>query len=78
MDVQQIIALSIVALAAGYLGRNGWRAWRAFRQSKGGCASGCGKCGFAGKDPAEGAARPQNVIALTDIRAASTQERQRP
>ena len=43
-DWQDLAALSIVGLAALYLGRT---LVGLFRPSRSGCASGCGKCGMA-------------------------------
>ena len=75
MDAQQIIALAIVAVAGVYLARQSVRSYKAFRASKNGCGSGCGKCAFAPKDSAVGAALPKvqrkNVIALAEIRPAA-------
>jgi len=75
MDIQQIIALMIVAVAAVYLGRNAWRAWQAFRSGKGGCESGCGKCAFAvkelrGRKPSI-TSSALNIIPLSESKPAS-------
>ena len=71
MDWQQIVTLTLAAVAGVYLGRSAWRSIRAALSGKGGCESGCGKCGFApperNRAPAPGG-KPSNVIALTDIR----------
>jgi hypothetical protein len=54
MDMQQIVVWVIVAVAAVYLLRNTLAAWKRMRNPKsGGCASGCGKCGYAPKDVPE-------------------------
>ena len=72
MELQQIVALLIVAAAALFLARNFVRSLRAFLSGKGGCESGCGKCGFAPRDD-RSSVRPAapsrpNIIPLTDIR----------
>ncbi|HZO90432.1 MAG TPA: hypothetical protein VFB38_19050 [Chthonomonadaceae bacterium] len=76
MDIQQLTALALVAVAAIYLGRNAWSALKGLLSGKGGCASGCGKCAFAGKETAVRArsskpARP-DIIPLSDIKSVST------
>jgi bacterioferritin-associated ferredoxin len=72
MDAQQITALSIVAVAVGYLARQAARSYKAFRANKAGCGSGCGKCAFAPKDTVVGVGLPtvprKNVIALSEVR----------
>lgn len=40
-DLQLIIVLALVAVAAGYVGRASVRTWFG---KKAGCGSGCGKC----------------------------------
>lgn len=79
MDMQQIIALGIVSVAALYLGRNALRAWKAFRSGKG-CASGCGKCAFAVqvKEARKRNAAPsgRKVIPLLDIKRTSNKRPQ--
>ena len=72
MDTQQIVVLVVVASAAVYLGRNLVMAARGFFRGKGGCSSGCGKCGFAQPTKTQTHSSPQpNVIALRDIRTLS-------
>jgi hypothetical protein len=78
MNVQQIIALLIVSVAAAYLFRNAVRTLRAFLSGRGGCASGCGKCGFAGEIASrrKAASSPRSdVIPLTDIRSVTDKRR---
>ena len=72
MNVQQILALMLVGLAAAFLLRLFAGSLRAFLSGKGGCGSGCGKCSFAPKDPllgkkASSQGRP-DIIPLTEIR----------
>jgi hypothetical protein len=44
-DSQNIVALAIVALAVGYVGRGLWRMVRAMNgKSSGGSCGGCGSC----------------------------------
>jgi hypothetical protein len=72
MNIQQIIALLIVGVAAAYLIRNAVRTLRAFLSGKSGCASGCGKCGLAGEIASRRKSAPSprpDVIPLTDIRS---------
>ncbi len=75
MNVQQIIALTIVAVAAAYLIRSAVRAYQAFRSGKG-CASGCGKCGVAAQIDAarkSAAKTPRaTTIPLSDVKSVST------
>lgn len=49
--MQLAAALTLVALAAAYVGR---AAWRAVRGAPAGCASGCGKCAAPAPPPAPG------------------------
>ncbi len=72
MDVQQIIALILVVLAALYVGRYMLRSARDLFSRKGGCGSGCDRCAFS-KDPAvhksgKQPSRP-DIIPLADIRS---------
>ncbi|HUY35344.1 MAG TPA: FeoB-associated Cys-rich membrane protein [Pirellulales bacterium] len=55
-DSQDLAALAIVALACGYLLRQGWRLARR-EQPPGGCGGGCAKC------PSGGAEKPTVVAA---------------
>ena len=41
MTIQYAIVLALIAGALAYIGRATWKTWSS---SKGGCASGCGKC----------------------------------
>jgi bacterioferritin-associated ferredoxin len=75
MNIQQVIALGIVAIAALYLGRNAVRAFQALRSGKS-CGSGCGKCGVAAQIEAArkstttvrpSSARPSQIITLSEI-----------
>ncbi|HLK61643.1 MAG TPA: hypothetical protein VKU00_34165 [Chthonomonadaceae bacterium] len=50
MNIQQLIAISIVAMAAVYLGRNLVLSARAFFSKKSSGCPGCGKCAFAPKE----------------------------
>ena len=47
-DVQLIIALVMVALAAAYVARSAWKTWFG---KKAGCGSGCGKCAAPASGP---------------------------
>lgn len=47
VDIQQILALICVSVAAVYLGRRAVQAARAFRKRPSGCGGGCGRCGLA-------------------------------
>jgi hypothetical protein len=71
MDVQQIIALSVVAVAGVYLVRQSARSYKAFRANKEGCGSGCGKCAFAPKDKTLSTVQRKNIIALAEVRPAT-------
>jgi hypothetical protein len=75
MDVQQVIALLLVAGAAFYLGRLAWLAWRSASSDKGRCSSGCGKCEFAQGDPSSRAStRATPLIRLDSVRLLNTPE----
>lgn len=71
--MQQIVALAIVVLSGLYLTRSFWRSARAFFSRQGGCASGCGKCGFAPggvRNPAATeSVRRISVIPLAEVRS---------
>ena len=73
MDLQQGIALAIVACAALYLGRCLMVSARNFFSKQGGCAGGCGKCSFAPRNHAEAPSRktPTNIaiIPLMEVRS---------
>lgn len=47
MDIQQILALVCVGVAAVYLGRKATQAVHAFQRRSSGCGGGCGRCGLA-------------------------------
>lgn len=68
MDVQRLITLAVVVVAAIYLSRNVWGTIRGLFGNKPGC--GCGKCGFAIEPASEHVAesrRSPEVIPLTEI-----------
>ena len=52
MNIQQILALIIVAVAAVFLTRQLVDAVRSIVQNKAGCGGGCAKCAFAQPDKA--------------------------
>ncbi len=61
MNWQDLIALAIVAAAAGYLVRRGWLTF--VRKRAGGCGAGCGSCA-AGSNQAEG----KPLVTIGEIR----------
>lgn len=74
MNSQQIIVCGVVGVAAVYLGRRLAGSVRAFLSGKGGCESGCGKCGYAGKGISErksAVSRPSEIIPLSEVRSAA-------
>jgi hypothetical protein len=70
MDVQRIIALAIVGVAAAYLGRCFLISARAFFSSRSGCGGGCAKCAFAQevKSRSQSTARRSDIIPLMEVR----------
>ena|SRR5579862_298947 len=63
MDVQQVVALSIVGVAAVYLIRSFVLSARSFFNAKSGCGGGCSRCAFS----KEGGAKPLPPTRRTDI-----------
>jgi hypothetical protein len=59
MDLQTVISLGLVLLAALYLMRVAWRRWRGLADegSCGGCAKGCGSLPSTERGPGAGAPR---------------------
>lgn len=70
MDIQQIVALMIVAVAFVFLARQLFASVRSILENKSGCGGGCGKCAFANLEKPNQRQRPTrpDVIALGDIR----------
>ena len=58
LDVQNILALGVVAMAAAYLGRLGWRTLSARK------AAGCGTCGSC---PSTKSSEPGAVVSVDQL-----------
>ena len=56
---QDLIALAIVCMAAGYLARLAWRAFG--RKAEGGCGTSCGKCSAGANATIP---RPEQVVSI--------------
>jgi len=59
---QDLIALAIVCLAAGYLARLAWGAFG--RKAESGCGSACGKCSTGANTSRT---RPEQVVSIGTI-----------
>jgi hypothetical protein len=65
MDTQQIIALTIVAIAGASLGRRVWRQLKGMGDGCGGCGGNCGKPIRATPEGVRSAPEPTPLITLS-------------